>query len=109
MRPCNGRRRVLACDGCRSAFPEEGKVGDLPFRIPQAFPGADGGGGNGVAPFRQFLIAANAVFGEKLHGGGRPFGRPPLVSRALPGLDVVLNGDEQADLPALLASAPSGK
>ena len=58
-----------------------------------------------MAPFRQFLIAADAVFGENLHGGGRP----PLVSRALPGLDVVLNGDEQADLPALLASAPSGK
>ena len=44
---------------------QEGKVGDPLFRIPQAFPGTDGGGGNGVAPFYQFLIAADAVFGEK--------------------------------------------
>ena len=46
------------------------------------------------------------MFGEKVHGGGRPFqilnGRPPLVSGALLGLDVVLNVNEQADLPAAL-------
>ena len=46
------------------------------------------------------------MFGEKVHGGGRPFqilnGRPPLVSGALLGLDIVLNVNEQADLPAAL-------
>ena len=74
------------------------KVGNPLFRISQAFPGTDGGGENGVAPFRQFLIASNAVFGEKVHGGGRPFqildGRPPLVSGALLDLDIVLNVNE---------------
>ena len=47
------------------------------------------------------------MFGEKVHGGGRPFqilnGRPPLVSGALLGLDVVLNVNEQVDLPAALS------
>lgn len=66
----------------------------------------DGCGGNGIAPFHQFLITADAVFGKKVHGGGRPFqilnGRPPLVSGALLGLDIVLNVNEQADLPAAL-------
>ena len=73
------------------------------FRIPQALPGADGSGSNGIAPFHQFLIAADAVFGEKVHSGGRTFqilnGRPPLVSCALLGLDIVLNVNEQTDLP----------
>ena len=91
---------------------QEGKVGDLLFHIPQAFPCADGGGSNGIAPFHQFLIAANAVFGEKVHGGGCPFqilnGRPPLVSSALLGLDIVLNVNEQADLPAALPGLPGG-
>ena len=77
---------------------QEGKVGDPLFRIPQAFPGTDGGGGNGVAPFHQFLITADAVFGEKVHGGGRPFqilnGRPPLITGALLNLDIVLNVNE---------------
>src|SRR5699024_7863006 len=76
-------------------------------RIPQAFPGTDGGSGNGVAPFYQFLIASDAVFGEKVHGGGRPFqilnGRPPLVSGALLGLNVILNVNEQVDLPTMLS------
>ena len=76
-------------------FSQEGKVGNLLFRIPQAFPCADGCGGNGVTPLHQFLIAADAVFGEKVYGGGRPFqilnGRPPLVSGALLGFDIVLN------------------
>ena len=91
---------------------QEGKVGDLLFHIPQAFPCADGGGSNGIAPFHQFLIAANAVFGEKVHGGGCPFqilnGRPPLVSSALLGLDIVLNVNEQADLPAALLGLSGG-
>ena len=90
---------------------QESKVGDLLFHIPQAFPCTDGGGGSGVAPFHQFLIAANAVFGEKVHGGGCPFqilnGCPPLVSGALLGLDIVLNVNEQVDLPATLLG-PSG-
>ena len=59
---------------------------------------------NGVAPFHQFRITADAVFGEKVHGGGRPFqilnGCPPLVSGALLGFDVVLNVNEQTDLSA---------
>ena len=46
------------------------------------------------------------MFGEKVHGGGRPFqilnGRPPLVSGALPYLDIVLNVNVQADLPVAL-------
>ena len=82
------------------------------FRIPQAFPGTDGCGGNGVAPFHQFLIAADAVFGEKVHSGGRTFqilnGRPPLVSGALLGLDVILNVNKQADLPAALLGLSGG-
>ena len=52
------------------------------------------------------------MFGEKVHGGGRPFqilnSRPPLVSGALLGLDVVLNVNEQADLPAALPGLPGG-
>lgn len=44
-------------------------------------------GGNGIAPFRQFPIAAYAVFGEKNHGCGRLFqilnGCPSMVSGAL--------------------------
>lgn len=91
---------------------QEGKVGDPLFRILQAFPCADGCSGNGVTPLRQFLIAADAVFGEKVHGGGRPFqilnGRPPLVSGALLGLDIVLNVNEQADLPAALSGLSGG-
>ncbi len=87
--PCIGHRQVSACGRCRSAF-QEGKVGDPLFRIPQTFPGTDGGGGNGVTPFHQFLIAADAVFGEKVHGCGGPFqildGCPPLVSGTLLGL-----------------------
>ena len=86
---------------------QEGKVGDLLFCIPQTFPGEDGCGGNGVAPFLQFLIATNAMFGENVHGGGRPFrilnGRPPLVSGVLLGVDVVLNVNKQADFPAALS------
>ena len=85
---------------------QEGKIGNPLFRIPQAFPGADGGGGNGVAPFRQFHIAADSMFGEKVHGGGRPFqiinGRPLLVSGALLGLYIVLNVNEQSDFSAAL-------
>ena len=52
------------------------------------------------------------MFGEKVYGGGRPFqilnGRPPLVSGALLGLDVVLNVNEQADLPVALPGLPGG-
>ena len=52
------------------------------------------------------------MFGEKVHGGGRPFqilnGRPPLVSGALLGLDIVLNVNEQADLPAALLGLSRG-
>ena len=52
------------------------------------------------------------MFGEKVHGGGRPFqilnGRPPLVSGALLGLDIVLNVNEQADLPAALLGLSGG-
>lgn len=91
---------------------QEGKVGELLFHIPQAFPCTDGGGGNGVAPFHQFLIAADAVFDEKVHSGGRTFqilnGRPPLVSCALLGLDIVLNVNEQTDLPAALPGLSGG-
>lgn len=46
------------------------------------------------------------MFGEKIHSGRRPFqilnGRPPLVSGALLGFDIVLNINEQADLTAAL-------
>ena len=52
------------------------------------------------------------MFGEKVHGGGRPFqilnGRPPLVSGALLGLDIVLNINKQADLPIALLGLPGG-
>ena len=52
------------------------------------------------------------MFGEKVHSGGRPFqildGRPPLVSGALLGLDIVLNVNEQADLPAALLGLSGG-
>ena len=52
------------------------------------------------------------MFGEKVHGGGRPFqifnGRPPLVSGTLLGLDIVLNVNEQADLPATLPGLSGG-
>ena len=52
------------------------------------------------------------MFGEKVHGGGRPFqilnGRPPLVSGALLGLDIVLNVNEQTDLPAALPGLSGG-
>ena len=52
------------------------------------------------------------MFGEEVHGGGRPFqifnGRPPLISGALLGLDVVLNVNEQADLPAGLLGLSGG-
>ena len=52
------------------------------------------------------------MFGEKVHGGGRPFqilnGRPPLVSGALLGLDIVLNVNEQADFPAALFGLSGG-
>ena len=52
------------------------------------------------------------MFGEKVHGGGRPFqilnGRPPLVSGVLLGLDIVLNINEQADLPIALPGLPGG-
>ena len=52
------------------------------------------------------------MFGEKVHGGGCPFqilnGRPPLVSGALLGLDIVLNVNEQADLPAALPGLSGG-
>ena len=52
------------------------------------------------------------MFGEKVHGGSRPFqilnGRPPLVSGALLGLDVVLNVNKQADLPIVLPGLPGG-
>ena len=91
---------------------QKGKVGDPLFRIPQVFPGTDGGGDNSIAPFHQFLIAANAVFSEKVHSGSRPFqilnGRPPLVSGALLGLDIVLNINEQTDLPIALPGLPGG-
>ena len=106
--PCSGHRQVSTCGRCQSVFP----VGNPLFCIPQAFPGTDGGGGNGVAPFHQFLIAADAVFGEKVHSGGRTFqilnGRPPLVSCALLGLDIVLNVNEQTDLPATLPGLSGG-
>lgn len=40
------------------------------------------------------------MFGEEVHGGGRPFQIfNGLVSGALLGLDIVLNVSEQADLP----------
>src|SRR5699024_10507348 len=88
------------------------KVGDPLFCIPQAFPCADGCGGNSVSPFHQFLITADAVFGEKVHSSGRPFqilnGCPPLVSGALLGLDVVLNVNEQADLLVALLGLSGG-
>ena len=52
------------------------------------------------------------MFGKKVHGGGCPFqilnGRPPLVSGALLGLDIVLNVNEQADLPAALPGLSGG-
>ena len=52
------------------------------------------------------------MFGEKVHGGGRPFqildGCPPLVSGTLLGLDIVLNVNEQADLPAALLGLSGG-
>ena len=52
------------------------------------------------------------MFGEKVHGGGRPFqilnGRPPLITVTLLGLDVVLNVNEQADLPTALPGLPGG-
>ena len=52
------------------------------------------------------------MFGEKVHGGGRPFqilnGRPPLVSGALLGLDIVLNINEQADFPAAMPGLSGG-
>lgn len=80
---------------------QEGTVGDSRFRIPQVLLGADG---DGNAQFYQFLIAADAVFGKKVHSSGRPFqilnGRPMLVSGALLSLDIILNVDEQADLSA---------
>ena len=88
-----------------------GKVGDPLFRIPQAFPEADGCGGNDIAPSHQFLVANNAVFVEEIHSGDRPFqifnGRPPLVSGTLLSLNIVLNVNEQADLPVALPG-PSG-
>ena len=47
------------------------------------------------------------MFGEKVHGGGRPFqilnGRPPLITGALLGLDIVLNVNDQTDLPTMLS------
>ena len=52
---------------------QESEGGDLLFRILQVLSGADRGVGNSVVPFCRFLITANAVFGEKVHGGGRPF------------------------------------
>ena len=52
------------------------------------------------------------MFGKKVHGGGRPFqildGRPSLVSGTLLGLDIVLNVNEQADLPAVLLGLSGG-
>ena len=69
-------------------------------------PCADRGGGKGVALFLHFLIVADTVLSEKVHGGSCPFqilnGRPLLVSSALLGLDVVLNANEQADFPFAL-------
>ena len=94
---------------CVDLLSQEGKVGDLLFGIPQ---GISGAGGNGIAPFNQFLIAADAVLGEKVHFGGRPFqilnGRPSLVSGALLGHDIVLNVNGQADLPAALSGLSGG-
>ena len=109
--PCIGHSRFQFAVGV-DLLSQESKVGDSLFRIPQTFPGADRGSGNGVAPFHQFLITADAVFGEKVHGGGRPFqilnGRPPLVSGALLGLDIVLNINEQADFPAAMPGLSGG-
>ena len=52
------------------------------------------------------------MFGKKVHGGSRSFqilnGRPPLVSGALLGLDVVLNVNKQADFPIALPGLPGG-
>ena len=52
------------------------------------------------------------MFGEKVHGGGRPFqilnGCPPLVSGALLSLDVVLNINEQVDIFAALPGLLGG-
>ena len=49
---------------------------------------------------------------DRVHGGGRPFqilnGRPPLITGALLGLDIVLNVNEQADLPATLPGLSGG-
>ena len=93
-------------------FSQEDKISDPLFHIPQALSGADGGGGNGVAPFLQFLIATDTVFSEEVHGGGCPFqilnGGPPLVSGALLGFDVVLNVNEQADRPTALLGLSGG-
>lgn len=58
-----------------------------------------------------FLIslAADTVFGQKIHGSGRTFqilnGFPPLITRALLGLDVVLSVNEQTDLLAATGQA----
>ena len=93
-------------------FSQEDKISDPLFHIPQALSGADGGGGNSVAPFLQFLIATDTVFSEEVHGGGCPFqilnGGPPLVSGALLGFDVVLNVNEQADRPTALLGLSGG-
>ena len=52
------------------------------------------------------------MFGEKVHGSSRSFqilnGRPPLVSGALLGLDIVLNVNEQADFPSALPGLSGG-
>ena len=64
----------------------EGKVGDSLLRIPQALPGADGSGSNGIAPFHQFLIAADAVFGEKFMVAAARFRFSMVAHRWYPAL-----------------------
>ena len=105
------RRRVSVIDRFQLAVGgnllyQKRKVGNPLFRIPQAFPGAGGCGGNGVAPLHRFLISADTVLGEQIHGDGYLFQNlnslQPLVSGALLGLYIVLNVNEQSDFSAAL-------
>ncbi|MGI5906680.1 MAG: hypothetical protein ACOX85_10560 [Candidatus Pararuminococcus gallinarum] len=47
MTPYISHRRAVGVN----LLAQEGKVGNILFRIPQAVPGTDGGSGNGLAPF----------------------------------------------------------
>ena len=52
------------------------------------------------------------MFSDKVHGSSCPFqilnGRLSLVSSALTDLDIILDVNEQADLPATLSGLPGG-